>query len=92
MSVKRNYTLRYLKDGREVWRLQTRSIRRFSRRIQAVEFPDDSYSAYLRVSYGPGIGLGGRMENFYNDGEYKNKAKLLQAYKAFCEKETHGNQ
>lgn len=85
MSAKRNYTLRYMKDGRELSRFQTRSIRRFGHRIQALDFPDDSYSAYLRVYYGVGWGTGNKVEQFYNDGIYNDKQKLLQAYKAFCE-------
>ncbi len=55
-------------------RWETRSIRRFRRRLKLLP---DQFEAYLRVSY-----TGGG----HNDGDYVNKTDLMFAFEAFVEK------
>ena len=74
----KNFTLVLHRIGshfrERVDRLETRSIRRFRRRLRLLP---DQIEAYLRVSY-----TGGG----HNDGDYDNKADLLFAFEAFVEK------
>lgn len=41
--------------------------------------------AYLKVSYGRGLNVFGKMTEFLNEGEYFTKQDLKLAFRAFCE-------
>ncbi len=74
----KNFTLVLYEIGsrykKRVDRLETKSIRRFRRRLKLLP---DQFEAYLRVSYTDGG---------HNDGDYDNKADLMFAFEAFVEK------
>lgn len=63
--------------------VRTHKLRRFSDHLQAVNFSQPGTKAYIRVYYGRFVDNHGKMNDFYNDGEYENKKDLLKAYKAF---------
>lgn len=82
---KPNFTFRVIKNGKTVDKCQTHSKRRFYNRIRSINWQDGVEKVYLRVSYGKGLDNFGKVTNFYNDGEYKNKKDLFFALSAFTE-------
>lgn len=74
----KNFTLVFYKnsslDKNVIWRIQTKSKNKFSRRLKQI--PSQFY-AFFKVSY---VGGG------WNDGLYENKTDLMLAYLAFTEK------
>ena len=74
----KNFTLVSYKIGSKyrerIDRWETKSIRRFRRRLKLLP---DQFEVYLRVSYSGGG---------HNDGDYDNKVDLLFAFEAFVEK------
>ena len=85
MKKKPNFTFRAIKNGTVVDRCQTHSIRRFYHRIRTIKWQTGIETVCLRVSYGKSLDIFGKMTNFYNDGDYKNKNDLLLALEAFVE-------
>lgn len=83
---KPNFTFRVIKNGKTIDRCQTHSKRRFNNRIRTINWQNRPLKVYLRVSYGVGEDVFGKMVNFYNDGEYETKNDLLSALSAFTEK------
>lgn len=82
---KLNFTFRVVKDGNVVDRCQTHSKRRFYNRMRTINWQNNSFKVYLRVSYGKKIFSKGCLCSFYNDGWYDNKTDLWQAVNAFVE-------
>ena len=82
---KPNFTFRVIKNGKVVERCQTHSKRRFYNRIRMINWQNSHFKVYLRVSYGKALTNFGKMENFYNDGEYETNKDLLEALTAFTE-------
>lgn len=83
-----NFTLKVKENGKTVQRVQTHSLRRFYRHLRTINWEKRPLSVYLKVSYGKQKDVWGKMVTFYNDGNYKTKQELLQAFEAFVEKDT----
>lgn len=81
----KNFTLKVYRGKKKVDTIHTHKLRRFSNHIQAIDFSQSGTKAYIRVYSGRFIDNRGKMNDFYNDGEYFNKKDLLKAYKAFIE-------
>ena len=82
-----NFTLKVTKNGRVVQRVQTHSLRRFTKHLRTINWQNKPLKAYLRVSYGKRLDYWGKLSNFYNDGGYDNKHDLWLAFNAFKGKE-----
>ena len=80
-----NSTFRMIKDGKTIRRYETHSKRRFYNRIRSINWQDKGISVYLRVYYGKEKDAFGEITSFYNDGVYKTKKGLWQAFRAFTE-------
>lgn len=85
MKSKLNYTFRVIKDGKTIDRCQTHSKRRFNNRIRTINWQNNTFKVYLRVSYGKSECNLGCICNFYNDGEYEAPQDLMTALEAFTE-------
>ena len=72
-----NFTLKIIKSGQVVQRVQTHSKRRFYNSIRTINWRNGVEKVYLRINYGKG---------FYNDGDYKNRKDLLYALLVFTER------
>lgn len=74
----KNFTLILYKRGSQrtqvAERLETKSKRRFLRKLRLLP---NKFDAYLRVSYGDG---------FWNDGYYQDKKYLMFVFEAFTER------
>jgi len=82
-----NFFLKIIKkNGEIVFKCQTHSIRRFLKNLRMIKWQDESISAYLRVSYGKGKDVFGKIVTFYNDGWYETEEDLWLAFEAFMEK------
>ena len=81
-----NFTLRVIKNRQVVQTVRTHSIRRFLNNLRTINWKDGGIKVYLRVNYGKKIDVFGRLSTFYNDGWYKTKEDLWQAFNAFTEK------
>lgn len=84
-KLNRNFTLRTYINGKMAHRVETHKLGRFSHHVQATDFSQPGVSVYLRVSEGEKTDVFGNLVNFYNDGTYKDKESLMQAYHAFIE-------
>jgi len=84
---KLNYTFRVVRNGKTMEKCQTHSKRRFSNKIRTINWQNKPSKVYLRVSYGKGEDVFGKIVNFYNDGWYDNKKDLLFALNTFSEEE-----
>lgn len=82
-----NYTLKVFRNNQEIQSVRTHSIRRFTNSLRRINWRNGPSGIYLRVSYGKHVNSLGETVAFYNDGKYRNKKDLWQAFKAFCEKE-----
>lgn len=82
-----NFTYKVVRNGKEIDRLRTHSIRRFLSHLRTINWCNGRPSVYLRVSYGKHIDNFGKFVTFYNDGDYENKDDLWQAFEAFTEKD-----
>jgi hypothetical protein len=76
-KIKRNLTLKVIRNGQTVQRCQTRSKRRFYNSVSRINWRDTPLKVVLRVNYGDG---------FFNEGEYISKRDFDLALKAFLEK------
>ena len=56
-----------------------------SKRFYSIVRAENIQNAYLRVSYGKYKTNFGKVEEFYNDGDYETKSELIEAFKAFTE-------
>ena len=65
-------------------RYETTSIRRFATHVASIKW-QDTPSVYLRVSYGMQKDHRGKMNYFFNEGDYSNKHEFTQALCAFLE-------
>ena len=72
----------YLVKG-EHGRYESSSIRRFFTHVGTIKWGNDPI--YLRVSYGQAIDNKGKVQTFFNDGEYTDKKEFTHALKAFLE-------
>lgn len=79
---KRNYLLKVF-YGQKVERYETHSIRRFYNHARTIKWKNKPIKVYLRISYGKQLTLGGKLENFWNDGKYTNKEDFELALNAF---------
>jgi len=59
-----------------------------TKRFYAILKAENFQKAYLKVSYGKQKTNFGKIEDFYNDGDYETKTELLQAFRAFTEPNT----
>jgi len=57
---------------------RTHSIRKFIKNIRTIKFSNNEIIVLLKVNYGKG---------FINEGIYVNRTELLNAFKAFTEKD-----
>lgn len=69
-----------------VVRCRTRSKRRFLKNLRTINWGNNHFIVYLRVSYGKQIDNFGKLVTFYNDGDFENKEDLWLAFEAFTEK------
>lgn len=81
-----NFTLKVIKKGQVVQRVQTHSKRRFYNRIRTINWQKGIEKVYLRINYDKKICSHGCLCSFYNDGEYKTKKDLIYALLVFTEK------
>lgn len=82
-----NFTLKIYKNSREVQRVQTCSRRRFLKKTRTINWQDSPLKVYLRINYGKHKDNYGKTINFWNDGEYSNRADFDMALQAFMEEE-----
>jgi hypothetical protein len=82
-SYKQQYKiiLRALKNDGDSKTYHTTKSKRFYSIVRA----ENIQKAYLRVSYGKDKTNFGKVEEFYNDGDYETKNELIEAFKAFTE-------
>lgn len=80
-----NFMFRVTKKGRTIQRYQSRSKRRFYNRTGSINWQDGGIKVYLRVNYGKYLSNMGRIESFWNDGEYSNQRDFILALNAFTE-------
>lgn len=83
-----NFTLKIKENNKTIQRVQTHSLRRFYRHLRTINWQKHNLSVYLKVSYGKQKDVWGKMVTFYNDGDYETEQELLQAFRAFTEKDT----
>lgn len=75
-----------LKNYGRVAKVSTsRNSRRFLNKLALINFENGSIKVYLRVDYGKGKDVKGKIVDFYNDGWYENRQSLIQALVAFKE-------
>ena len=82
MRSKKGSSNYLIKVGGE--RYETTSIRRFTTHVASIKW-GNLPSVYLRVSYGIQKDHRGKMNYFYNEGDYSNKHEFTQALRAFLE-------
>lgn len=80
-----SFTLKVLKNDREIDRYQTRSKRRFLNRIRTINWRNKPFEVYVRVYYGKEESVDGKIVPFWNDGYYETKKDLMLAVSAFLE-------
>lgn len=68
-------------DGRMKW-WHTTKIKRIWVILKAEKFSE----SYIRVTYGKGVTNSRKIQEIYNDGDYKTLEELKQALLAFTEK------
>jgi hypothetical protein len=78
-KLKRNYLVKV--NGE---RYETISIRRFLNHVRTIKW-EKHPSVYLRVSYGMKPDVFGKMQTFYNDGNYTDSKEFVIALQAFFE-------
>lgn len=77
--------MKVIENGKVVQRLQTHSKRRFYNKIRTIKWKNNHVSVYLRINYGKHLSNRGKLESFWNDGEYDNREDLMLAVNAFLE-------
>jgi len=80
-----NLSFKVTKDGKVIDRYSTRSKRRFLNRVRTINWRDKPLKVYLRINYGKHLSNVGKIENFWNDGEYETKKDFWLALRAFLE-------
>lgn len=63
----------------------SKSSRRFLNKLALINFENGQVKVYLKVSYGIGKCVNGKLVKFYNDGWYLDRKSLFQALDAFRE-------
>lgn len=80
-----NLSYKVIKNGKVIDRYRTRSKRRFLYRARTINWKKKHLKVYLRVSYGKHLTNYGKLDNFWNDGEYRTKKEFWIALRAFLE-------
>lgn len=86
MNNTKNYTLKIFRNGREVDKVGTHSVRKILTHLRSINWENDT-STYIRVSYGKKKDGSGKPSTFYNDGNYCNEQDLLWAFNVFNEED-----
>lgn len=76
----KNYTLKVLRNGKEIQRVRTHRKKRFVRILRMINWQHGNIKAYIKVSYGKKKDAYGKLSEFYNDGWYKTKEDLLKVF------------
>lgn len=84
-KVSENYVLKVYKNGLVDRVVRTHSKRLFLTRLRSLKFLKAFPRVYLRVSYGKHEDVYGKIQYFYNDGDYESYKELIGAYDAFTE-------
>jgi hypothetical protein len=85
-KVRNNYTIKVYREGQEVGRVQTHSIRRFLSHLRTITWQAGGIKCYLRISYGNYKDNLAKNSTFFNDGWYKDEVEFSVALNAFTEK------
>lgn len=80
-----NFTYKLIKNESVIERYETHSKRKFYNKIRTINWNSPYQKVYLRVSYGKSMTNFGKIENFWNDGDYFNYKDLKLAFDAFTE-------
>jgi len=71
--------------GKEVKRYESANKRRFFNHTRRINWKIGQIKVYLKVIYGKDKDHKGRIQTFYNDGFYTDKAEFTKALNAFFE-------
>lgn len=82
------FTLKIFKVGKLMKKVRTNSDRRFFYITRSINWDVKDISAYIEFNYGKKLSNQDKIEEFFNDGKYENKADFDLAYEAFREEET----
>jgi len=85
IKQQRKYSLKVSYNGQIIQRYQTRSVRRFLKKIRTINWEKLNIEVYVKVSYGKKKDVHGKLVTFYNDGVYDSKQDFIQAINAFLE-------